>query len=64
MVIELLNVDQSLCGHQTNKKRPKNMDITTIGTTTLGKAITSIRNMDTFLEIALEDISMEITIGG
>ena len=52
MDIEPLNVDQSLCGHQTNQKRPKVMDITIIGTKTQGKAITTIRNMETFLKAA------------
>ena len=64
MDIEPLNADQSLCGHQINQKRPKAMDITTIGTKILGKVVTTIRNMDTFLKIALEYISMETIIGG
>ena len=64
MVIEILSVDQSLCGHQTNQKRPKSMDITTIGTTTLGGVVTTIRSMDTFLRIALEHISVASITGG
>ena len=64
MVIELLSVDQSLYAHQTNQQRQKVMDITTIGITKLGKAVTTIRIMDTFLRIALEHISVAITIGG
>ena len=64
LVIELLSANQSLCGHQTNQKRPKAMDITTIGTTILGRAITTVRSMGTFLRIALEHISMTIIIGG
>ena len=53
MVIELLSVDQNLCGYQTNWKRPKSMGITTIGTTILGRVVTTIRSMDTFLRTAL-----------
>ena len=64
MDIDPLNVDQSLCGHQTNQNRPKIMDITTIGTTTLGIAAITIRNMDTFLRITLEHILVATTIGG
>ena len=64
MDIEPLNADQSLCGHQINWQRPKAMDITIIGIITLGRAITTIRNMDTFLRIISEHISMEITIDG
>ena len=63
MDIEPLNVDQSLCGHQINQQRPKAMDITTIGTTILGRVVTTIRSMDTFLRIALEHISVATTIG-
>ena len=51
MDIESLNVGPSLCGHQTYQQRQIVMDITTIGTTTLGRAITTIKNMDTFLRI-------------
>ena len=64
MDIEPLNAGQSLCGHQTNKQRPKSMDITTIGITTLGRVVTTIRSMDTFLRIALEHILVAITISG
>ena len=64
MVIEILSVDQSLCGHQTNQKRPKVLEITTIGTKTLDIVVTTVRNMDTFLKIALEHTSVAITIGG
>ena len=63
MVIELLSADQILCGHQTNQQRPKFMDITTIGITTLGRAITTIQSMDRFIKIALQHILMVITIG-
>ncbi len=49
MDIDLLNVGPRLCRHQTNQQRKIVMDITTIGTTTLGRAIITIKNMDTFL---------------
>ena len=52
MDIKPLNVDPSPCGHQTNQKRKKVMDITTIGTTTLHRAITTVKSMDTFLRTA------------
>ena len=64
MDTKTLNVDQSLCGHQTHQQRQIVMDITTIGTKTLGRAITTIKNMDTFLKIALEHTLVEIIIGG
>ena len=64
MVIEPLNVDQSLCGHQINLQSPKAMAINTIEITTLGRAVTIVRNMDTFLRIALEHTSVATTIGG
>ena len=48
--IEPLNVDENLCGHQINQQRPKVMDITTIGITTLGRVVTTVNNMDTFLK--------------
>ena len=54
MDIESLNVDQILCGHQINQQRPNIMDITIIGTTTLGRVVTTVRNMDTFLKTTLE----------
>ena len=52
MVIDLLSVDQSLCGHQTNQKRLKTMDTTTIGTIILGRVVTIVRSMGTLLRIA------------
>ena len=64
MDIEPLNAYQILCGHQTNQQRPKAMDITTIGTIILGRVVTTVRNMGTFLRIALEHISAANTIGG
>ena len=64
MDIDPLNAYQSLCGHQTNQQRPKDMDITAIGTIILGRAITTVRIMDTFSRIALEHISMAAVING
>ena len=52
MDIEPLNADQSLCGHQINQQSHQAMEITTIGITTPGIAITTFRNMDTLLKIA------------
>ena len=49
MDIENLNANPGLCGHQTNKKRQKVMDITIIATITLGRVITIVKLMDTFL---------------
>ena len=45
MDIEPLNANLSLCGHQTNQKKKNVIDITTIGTTTLGKATTIIKSI-------------------
>ena len=64
MVIDALNVDKSLYRHKINNQRPKSMDITTIGTTILGKVVTTIKSVDTFLRIVLEHILVAITIGG
>ena len=64
MDIEPLNANPSLCGHQTNQKRQIFIDITTIGTTILGRVVTIVKNMDTFLRIALEHTSVATTIGG
>ena len=50
--IEPLNENPSLCGHQTKKERQKVMDTTTIGTTTLGNFVTTIKSMDTSLRTA------------
>ena len=52
MDIEPLNADQSLCGHQINQQRHQAMEITIIGITTPGIAVTIVRNMDTLLKIA------------
>ena len=51
MDVEHLNADPSLCDHLINQQRQKAMDITTIGTTTLVRVVTTIKNMDTFLRI-------------
>ena len=64
MVIDLLSANQSLCGHQINQQRLKAMDITVIGTTMLGRVVTTVRNMGTFLRIALEHILVATTIDG
>ena len=50
--IEPLSANQSLCGHQTNKKRLKAMDTTIIGTTILERVVTNVRSMGTFLKNA------------
>ena len=52
MDIELLSVDQSLCGHLISLQEEPTMHITTTGITTLGIAVTIVRSMDTFLKIA------------
>ena len=52
MDIEPLNANQSLCVHQINKQRHQAMKITTIGITTLGIAVITIKNMDMLLKIA------------
>ena len=52
MDIEPLNVHPSLCGHQKNEQRQQVMDTSIIGKTTLGKAITTIKSVDTSLRIA------------
>ena len=52
MDIEPLNANKILCGHQINLQRPKSMEITTIGTTILGRVVTTIKNMDKSLRIA------------
>ena len=47
MDIEPLSAGQNLCGHQINQQRHQAMEITTIGITTPGIAITTVSNMDT-----------------
>ena len=64
MDIELLSVDQSLCGHLTSLQEEIIMDTTTIGTTIQGKFVTTVKNMVMFLRIAYEHTSKGITIDG
>ena len=64
MDIEPLNADQIPCGHQTNQQRQKVMNITTIVTTKLGRVVTTVKSMDTFLRIEKEYTSMVTTIDG
>ena len=64
MDIEPLSADQSLCGHQINMQEEKTMHTITIGTTTQGKFVTIVKNMDIYLKIALEHTSRETTIDG
>ena len=52
MDIELLSVDQSLCGHLISLQGETTMHTTTIGTTTQGKVVTTVRNMVMFLRTA------------
>ena len=52
MDIELLNADQSLCGHQINQQRHQAKEIIIIGITTPGLAVITVRNMDMLLKIA------------
>ena len=64
MDIEPLSADQSLCGHQINMKEETTMHTITIGTTTQGKVVTIVKNMDIYLRIASEHISKEIITNG
>ena len=45
MDIELLSVDQSLCGHLISLQGEKTMHTTIIGTTIQGKVVTIVKNM-------------------
>ena len=49
MGIELLSVDQSLCGHKISIQGETTMHTTTIETTIQGKVVTTIKNMVMFL---------------
>ena len=51
MVIYILSGDQSLHGQQTNQQRLKAMDTTIIGIA-IGRVVTIVRIMGTFLRIA------------
>ena len=52
MDIELLSVDQSLCGHLIILQGEITMHTTTIGTTIQGKVVTTVKNMVMFLKTA------------
>ena len=64
MDIELLSADPSLCGHQTSQQNKEVMDTSTIGTTILGRVVTTVKSMDTFLKTALEHTSMVTIVDG
>ena len=50
--IELLSVEQSLCGHQISIQGEKTMHTITIGTTIQGEVVTAIKNMVIYLRTA------------
>ena len=52
MDIELLSVDQSLCGNLISLQGEKIMHTTTIGIAIPGKVVTTVRNMVMFLRTA------------
>ena len=52
VVIEPLNADLNLCGHQINQQRHQAMEITIIGITTPEIVVITVKNMDTLLRIA------------
>ena len=62
--IEILSADQSLCGHPINPQGETTMHTTTIGTTTQGKVVITIKNMVMYLRTTLEHTSRVITIDG
>ena len=62
--IEPLSVDQSLCGHKISMQEETTMYTITIGTTTQGKVVTSVKSMNIYLRIASEHISKEIITNG
>ena len=62
--IEPLSADQSLCGHQISMQEETTMHTITIGTTTQGKVVTIVKNMDIYLRTALEHTSRETTTNG
>ena len=57
MDIELLSVEQSLCGHQISMQEGTTMHIITIGITIQGKVVTTVESMDIYPRTALEHIS-------
>ena len=50
--IEPLSADQSLCRHQISMQEETTMHTITIGTTTQGKVVTTIKNMVIYLRTA------------
>ena len=64
MDITPLSVDQSLCGHQFIMQGETTTHTITIGTTTQGKFVTIVKNMDIYLRTALEHTSRETTTDG
>ena len=64
MDIEILSVDQSLCGHKINIQGETIMHTTTIGIRILGKVVTTVKTMVMFLRIASEHTSKGIIAGG
>ena len=64
MVIELLSVDESLCGHQINMQGGKTMHTITIGIRIQGKFVTIVKDMVIYLRTTLEHTSRGTTIDG
>ena len=64
MDIEPLNANQSLCEHQTSMQGETTMHTIIVGTTTQGKVVTIVKNMDIYLRIVLEHTLKETTIDG
>ena len=64
MDIEPLSVDQSLCGHQISMQKETSMHTITIGTTTQGKVVAIVKNIDIYLINALEHTLKETTTDG
>ena len=64
MDIEPLSADQRLCGHQISMQEETTMHTITIGTTTQGKVVTIVKNMDIYLKTALEHTLKETTTDG
>ena len=62
--IEILSVDQSLCGHQISMQEETTMHTITTGTTTQGKVVTIVKSMGIYLRTALEHTSRGTTIDG
>ena len=64
MDIEPLSANQSLCGHQISMQEETTMHTITTGTTTLGKVVTIVKNMDKYLRTALDNTLKETTTDG